>query len=98
ISTGSGFDLESRHAEPVEMRAPGGAIGKAAIGMFGQAGDDRSGKCTAAHIGQRFGVDDIIAMACTQQLKKVETALGGGGAEPGELRIANLGAVAVGGL
>ena len=92
---GIGIDAESRDAEPVEMGVPGRAIGEGAIGMLGQAGDDGSGERPCAHIGQRFGIDDVIAVTGAQQFEEVETALGAGGAEPGELRVADLGAEAV---
>ncbi len=51
-----------------------------------------------AHIGERLGIDDVIAMAGPQQVEEVEAALRGGGAEPGEMRVADLGAEAVPGL
>src|SRR5258708_38873315 len=70
-------------------------MGEGGVGMVGQADDEGAGECTPAHVGQGFGVDDVIAMAGAQQLEKVATALGAGGAEPGELSVANLGAVAV---
>ena len=80
------------------MRGPGRLIGEAAVGMFGQAGDDMAGERAVAHIGQRLGIDDVIAMAGAQQREEVEAALRPGGAEPGEMRVADLGAEAVRGL
>ena len=51
-----------------------------------------------AQIGQRLGIDDVIAVAGAQQLEEIAAALRSGGAEPSEMRIADLGAEAVRGL
>jgi hypothetical protein len=63
--------------------------------LFGQAGDHRGGKGALAHIGQRLGIDDVIAIAGAQQLEEVAAALRSGGAEPGKMRVADLRAEAV---
>ena len=56
------------------------------------------GQRAFAHVGQCLGIDDVIVVAGAQQFEEVEAALGGGGAEPGEMRIADLRAEAVRGL
>jgi hypothetical protein len=58
----------------------------------------RPGQGTLAHIGQRFGVDDAIAVTCALQFEEVAAALGTSGAEPGKMGVADLRAEAVGGL
>ena len=57
------------------MGIPGRAIGEGAIGMLGEARDDGSGERASTHSGQRFGIDDVIAVPGTQELEEVETAL-----------------------
>ena len=66
--------------------------------MFGQAGDHRPGQGALAHVGQRLGIDDVIAVAGAQQFEEVAAALRIRGAEPGEVFIADLRAEAVRGL
>src|SRR5258707_1149567 len=92
---GIGIDRESRDAEPIEMGGPGGLIGEGFVWVFGQTSDHWSGKGALAHIGQRFGIDDIIAMAGAQQFEEVAAVLRWRGSEPGKMRIADLGAEAV---
>src|SRR5271169_3361728 len=53
------------------------------------------GQRAFAHVGQRLGVNDVIVVACAQQREEVEAALGAGGAEPGEMRVADLRAEAI---
>ena len=93
-----GSDLEGGDAEPVEMCAPGRLIGEEPVRMFGQAGDHRCGERALAHVGQRLGIDDVIVVAGAQQLQEIEAALRVCGAEPGEVRVADLRAEAVRGL
>ena len=54
---GGDLDRIGRHeggdAEPVEMRLPGGRIGKLRVGVAGQAGDHRSGQRMLAHVGRK---------------------------------------------
>src|SRR6266481_9551596 len=88
----------SRAAEPFEMRAPGRLIGKALVGMFDQAGDHMLGQGALAHVGERVGIDDVIAVAGAQQFEEVAAALRAGGAEPGEVRVADVRADAIRGL
>src|SRR5438876_802336 len=85
-------------AEPFEMRAPGRLIGKALVGMFDQAGDRMLGQGALAHVGERVGIDDVIAVAGAQQFEEVAAALRAGGAEPGEVRVADVRADAIRGL
>ena len=89
---------ESRDAELVEMRGPGDLGGEDPLGMFGQAGDHRPGQGALSHVGQRRGIDDIIAVAGAQQLEKVVAVLRIRGAEPSEVFIADLRAEAIRGL
>jgi hypothetical protein len=51
-----------------------------------------------AHIGQRFGVDDAVAVTCALQFEEVAAALGASGAESGKMGVADLRAEAVDGL
>src|ERR1700730_19120509 len=77
------------------MRVKGPLVGEAAVGMFGQPVDHLSGQGAFAHIGERRGIDDVIAMSGAQQAEEVEAALRSGGAEPAEMVVADLGADAV---
>ena len=95
---GIGMDLQGGDAEPLQMSVPGRPIGEDAIGMLAQAGDDGSGERAGAHIGQGFVIDDVIVMSGAQQFEEVEAAFRTRGPEPGELRVADLGAEAVLGL
>src|SRR6266566_1990053 len=79
-----GDDPERRDAEPVEMRPPRRPISEIPLGMLGQEADRRPGQRPPAHIGERLGIDRVVAVTGTQKLKKVEPALRTGGAEPGE--------------
>ena len=63
--------------------------------MFGQLVDHIRRQRAFAHIGERRGIDDVIAMTGAQQAEEVEAALRAGGAEPGEMVVADLGAEAV---
>ena len=92
------MDLQGGDAEPLQMSVPGRAIGEDAILMFAQAGDDGAGERAGAHIGHGFVIDDVVAMPGAQQFEEVETPLRTGGPEPGEVRVADLGAEAVLGL
>jgi hypothetical protein len=56
------------------------------------------GQRAFAHVGERLGVDDVVVVAGAQQREEVEAALRDGGAEPSEVRVADLRAEAVGGL
>ena len=64
-------------AEPVQVCAPGRPIGEDASHrrLAQPTCDDGSGEGAGAHIGQRFLVDDIIAMSGAQQFEEVQTAL-----------------------
>jgi hypothetical protein len=37
--------------------------------------DHRPGEVTLAHIGERLGIDDIVAMAGAEQIQEVPAAL-----------------------
>jgi len=97
ISTGSGLTFRaempsfSRWRSRLPDRRTSGRDAR-------QAGHHMRGQRAFAHVSQRLGIDDVIAMAGAQQREKVEAALRAGGAEPGEVRIANLRAEAVGAL
>jgi hypothetical protein len=93
-----GRDLERGDAEPVEMGQPRRLVGEALGLMLREQPDDRAGERPVAHIGERLGVDDVIAMAGAQQFQEIEPALRAGGAEPGEAVVADLRAVPVPGL
>src|SRR5258708_2991941 len=80
------------------MCMPSRLIGEPPVWMLGQEGVHMSRERAFVHIGERLGIDDVIAMAGPQQVEEVEAARRGGGAEPGEMRIADLGAEAVPGL
>ena len=95
---GVGMNFEGRNAELFKMRGPGHLIGEATVGMFGEPGDHMAGQRAFAHVGERFVIDDVIAVAGAQQGEEVEAALGRGGNEGGEVGVANLGAKAVVGL
>ena len=93
-----GGDLERGEAELFKMGLPCRAIGEVLVVVFGELADQRPGERAVAHIGERLGVDDVVAMAGTQQVEEVEPALRTGGAEPGEAVIADLRAEAILGL
>src|SRR3979409_1923840 len=71
-----GSDAERRDAETVEICGKGRPIGEEPVRMFGQAGDRRGGEDAAAHIGQRLGIDDVIAIAGAQQVEGIAAGLG----------------------
>src|SRR5215204_3028317 len=77
------------------MRLPGRMVGEAARRVACQERDYRPGQGAFAHVGQRLGIDDVVGMPGAQQLEEVQPALAGGGAEPGEMVIADLRAAAV---
>src|SRR6266699_5609510 len=80
------------------MLVPGPLTGEATVGMLAQASDHMVCQPALAHIRQRLGIDDVVVVAGAQQLEEVETALAAGGAEPGEVRVADLRAEPVGGF
>ena len=90
-----GSDGERRDAEPRKMRLPSGRVGKLLVRVLGETGNDGSGECTFPHIGQGGVIDHVVAVASTQQIEKVQSALAVGGAEPGEIVVADLCADAV---
>ncbi len=92
------IDLERRDAERFEVGVPGIVTGKAAVGVLDQASDHMGAQGAVAHVGERLGVDDVIVVAGAQQREEVEAALGAGGAEPGEVRVADLRAEAIRGF
>ena len=80
------------------MCVPGLLIRKVAVRMLGQASHHMRSQGAFAHVGERLGIDDVIVVAGAQQFQEIEAALGGGGAEPGEMRVADLRAEAIGGF
>ena len=50
-----GQDREGGDAEPLQMGLPCRPIGELLVVMLGQQPDDRSGKRSVAHIGERLG-------------------------------------------
>ena len=87
-----GLDRERGDAERFQVGGPSRLIRKAAVLMVRQAVDHVGGKRALAHIGESLIVDDVIVMAGPQQAQKIEPALAAGGAKPGEMRVADLGA------
>src|SRR5712691_10883406 len=83
------------NAEPVEMRLPAQAIGEAGLGMTAKPSDRRLGEMVPAHVGERLGIDRVIVVPRAQQFEEVAPALRTGSSEPGEMRVADLGAEAV---
>ena len=77
------------------MSGPGHRVGEEALRMLGQAGDHRGGQRALTHVIQRLGIDDVIAVAGTQQVEEIEAALRSGGAEPGKMVVADLRAEAI---
>ena len=59
------------------------------LGCF-EAGDQRAGQVTAAHVSQGRGVDEIAFVAGAQELEEVEPALGEAGGKVGEGIVADL--------
>ena len=72
-----GRDLQSADAEAIEMRLPGGLIGKPCLWLRGQLADHRSGERAAAHVVQRRVVDHVVGVAGAQQVEEVQPALAG---------------------
>ena len=58
-----GQDREGGDAEPLQMDLPRRPISEVFVVMLGQQPDDRFGKRSAAHIGERLGVDHVVVMA-----------------------------------
>ncbi len=87
--------FECGDAEPVEMPLPAEAVGEPGLSMAGEPGDCRPGEMMLAQIGEGLGIDHVILMTRPQEVEKVAPALREGGAEPGEMRVADLGAEAV---
>src|SRR6516225_8120912 len=98
ISTGSGLTLRAEMPSSSRWVFQAVSSAKGAIDVLGQSSDDRPGERTRAHISQRFGIDDVIAMAGAQNFEEVETALRLGGSEPCKLSVADLGTEAIRGL
>src|SRR5882672_3285763 len=96
--TGSGLTVRAEMPSRSRWAVQAARIGEEPVRMLGQAGDHRPGEGAVAHIGQRFGIDDIIAMARTQQFEKVAAAFRLCRSKPGELCVADLSAEAVDGL
>ena len=100
---GSDLDRIGRHVERcdgelLQMGLPRSLVGEALVRMVGQEPDDRPGERSAPHIVERLGVDHVVVVAGAQQFQKIEPALGAGRAEPGEVLVADVGAVPVGRL
>ena len=91
-----GGHLQRGDAELLQMALPGRLIGKLPLRMPGQLPDHRSGQVVLAHVVQRRLVDDVIGVAGAQQFEEVQPALAAGGAEPGEVVVADLRADGVG--
>jgi hypothetical protein len=49
--------------ELIEVRRPGGLVGKDPLFMLIELLDHLAGEVASAHAGERFGVDDIVALA-----------------------------------
>ena len=90
-----GFDRKRRDAKRFQVRVPGRLIHKAAVLMIRQAGDHVGGKRALAHIGEGVVIDDVIVMAGPQQAEEIEPVLAARGAKPGEIRVADLGAIPI---
>ena len=59
--------------------------------------DHRPGEGVLAHVGERLGVDDAVAVAGAQDRQEIAAALGEAGREEGEAVVAELGGDAVAG-
>lgn len=85
-------DLEVGEAKLFEMRGPGVLIAELPVAMIGQARDHMGCQVALAHIGQGLGIDHVVAVTGSQKVQEVCTVLGVCRAEPGEMRVADLGA------
>ncbi len=96
----SGLRRDGQAGEPnsVELRRPGGLIGEGRPRLLIQPGDQGRGQRPLAHVIERCGVEHEVGVAGTQQIQEVQSALRGPCAEPGEMLIADLRAVAILGL
>jgi len=56
-------DLQRADAQLVELRLPGGLIGKLRLSLRGQLADHRARKSAVAHVIQRRLVDHVVAVA-----------------------------------
>ena len=88
-------DAQRRDAQPLEMRSPGRLVREDALRVAFQEGDHRASQSVLAHVGQRLGVDHVVAMPGPQQFEEVQPALADRAAEPGEVVIADLRADAI---
>src|ERR1700759_402138 len=77
------------------MGLPGRPIGEMLGLMLGQLADDWAGERAALHVGERLGIDHVIAAASAQQVQEIEPALRAGRAEPSKAVIADVRAGAV---
>src|SRR5215212_352371 len=93
-----GTDLQVGNAEPLKMRVPYRPIREVSLRLACQLLDERRGQAPLTHVGQGLGVDHVIRMVSPHQLKKVQPAFAGRGAEPGKVVVADLRAGAVRGL
>jgi hypothetical protein len=90
-------NLQGRDTELIKMGFPGRMIAELSVGMIQKVGDHRTGQRPLAHVGDRLIIDHVIAVAGAQQFEEVEAALGAGGAELGEMVVADLCAKPIGG-
>jgi hypothetical protein len=90
-----GCRLQAGEAKLVEVLRPGGLIGKGALGLRRQAGDQGGRQSMGAHVIECCRVEHEVGMAGTQQIEKVQPALRWPGAKPREPVIADLGAETV---
>ena len=91
ILTGSGATASRSRPSALEVRAPGRLVGEALDLVRREPVDHRPGESVLAHVGERFGVDDVVAVAGAQDRQEVAAALGGAGREEGEAVVAELG-------
>jgi hypothetical protein len=63
-------------AELVEMGHKGVLIGKIALGVGRERGEDRIGERMLAHIVERRVIDRVVIMPGAQQAQKIEPAFG----------------------
>ena len=85
-----GRDLQGADAKAVEMHLPGSLIGELRLPMCRQLVDDGPGQGALTHIVQRRLIDDVVCVSGAQQVEKVQPALAGPRAEPGEVVVADL--------
>src|SRR5262245_19280765 len=77
------------------MGAPCLQITEAPGRMLSQDRAQCSREVLGTQIGKSVVVDHVVRMTCPQQVQEIQPALGGGGAEPGKMRVADLSAGAV---